>query len=61
MKELHSYDDEYFQLLDDIELIYEEPSGHEREHRVKEMRAYIRANYSGDAARYLIEHKLKYY
>lgn len=41
MTELRSGDRNYWQLLDDIKLIYEMPSGPERARRVKEMRAYI--------------------
>lgn len=61
-KRLVNGSDEYYQILDDIEMIYEEPSGSDREKSVKKMRKYLRETYGDDeTARYLIDNKLKYY
>ena len=61
MVELRSGDKNWYSLKDDIALIYEQPRGPERERGVKRMRKYIRDNYYGRDAEYLIDNYLKYY
>lgn len=61
-KRLDSGSDEWYQLKDDIALIYEMDEGAEREKAVKKMRKYIRETYGNDPnAKYLIDYNLKYY
>lgn len=61
-KRLVNGSDEWYQIKDDIKLIYEMSSGPDREKEVKRMRKYLRATYGDDEnARYLIDNYLKYY